>query len=781
MLERASAESRADEAGFKFFEDKVRPILANHCYECHGPASGDGKANLRLDSSSAVLKGGRSGPALIPGEPERSLMILAVRHEGDVSMPPKTKLAPNEISAIETWIKMGARWPGTTTSELPAKPTAGQPRWDDQARRFWAFQARGTVCPPEVVDLGWPLSPVDRFILTKLEAKGIQPAKPAHNRDLLRRATFDLIGLPPTPLESDAFLRDDDPLAFERALDRLLASPAYGERWGRHWLDLVRYADSNGMDDNLAYSDAWRYRDYVIATFNADKSFDQFLEEQLAGDLLAESDPKRRDELIVATGFLAIGPKMLAEDDPVKQQMDIVDEQLDTTSRVFMALTMGCARCHDHKFDPLEQSDYYALAGIFKSTQTMISHRVDSKWNTTGLGSIQAALRLDDLEQIIDRHDNLLVNGNPVRMPSGAREAHTELLEAAKREYAAIPKAMAVVEGTPGDLAIFLRGNHLTRGPLVARRFPAILTGRNGPALDPKHSGRLALARWLSGASHPLTARVIVNRVWRWHFGRGLVSSVDNFGKLGQLPTHPELLDWLANKLVSQGWSLKRLHKEIMLSRTYQMSTRWDRHAATVDPENSLLWRMPRRRLEAEELRDSILAAGGLLERRMRGTLLASSPFQDLSADGLARRPSLYESSRRSVYLPVLRGALHEMYRTFDFPDPAVSSGDRAVTTVATQALFMMNSPLVAESCSNLAAKLLADDCITEQDRLGQVCQSILRRPAEPEELEEWSAFLARYETFAISSGKDPAARHRMAWEGLCRALLSSNEFLYVE
>ena len=295
----------------------------------------------------------------------------------------------------------------------------------------------------------------------------------------------------------------------------------------------------------------------------------------------------------------------------------------------------------DHKFDPLETRDYYALAGIFKSTQTMISHRVDSKWNTTGLGSIQAALRLDDLEQIIDRHDNLLVNGNPDRMLAGAREAHTELLEAARKEYTAIPKAMAVVEGSPGDVEIFLRGNHLTRGPLVARRFPAILVGRDQPPLDPKHSGRLELARWLSTASHPLTARVIANRLWRWHFGRGLVSSVDNFGKLGRPPTHPELLDWLANRLVSEGWSLKRLHKEIVLSRTYQMSTRWDRHAAAVDPENSLLWRMPRRRLEAEELRDSILAAGGLLETRMRGTLLASSPFQDLSLGGLARRPSL--------------------------------------------------------------------------------------------------------------------------------------------
>jgi hypothetical protein len=781
MLEPALAGPAGDETGFKFFEDKIRQILAIHCFECHGPDSGAGKAKLRLDSLDAALKGGRSGPALVPGKPERSLMHLAVRHEGDIVMPPKTKLSQDKIDAIGVWIKMGAPWPGTGNSTAPAKQSATQPTSKDRSPNFWAFQARRDVRPPEVTERRWPLSAIDRFVLAKLESKEIHPAPPAEKRALLRRASLDLIGLPPTAAETEEFVNDSHLLAFRRLVDRLLASPRYGERWGRHWLDLARYADSNGMDDNLAYSDAWRYRDYVIAAFNADKPYDRFLEEQLAGDLLGESEPERRDELIVATGFLAIGPKMLAEDDPLKQQMDIVDEQLDTSSRVFMALTMGCARCHDHKFDPLEMSDYYALAGIFKSTQTMISHRVDSKWNTTGLGSLQAALRLDDLEQIIDRHDNALVNGNPNLMPAGAREAHTSLLEGAKKEYAAIPKAMAVVEGTPGDLEIFLRGNHLTRGPVVARRFPTVLAGRDHPALDRKHSGRLELARWLSRADHPLTARVIVNRVWRWHLGRGLVSSVDNFGKLGRLPTHPELLDWLANRLVSEGWSLKKLHREIMLSRTYQMSTRWDRQAAAVDPENSLLWRVPRRRLEAEELRDAILATGGLLESKMGGTVLASTPFQDLSAGGLSRKPSLYESPRRSVYLPVLRGALHEMYRTFDFPDPAVSSGDRAATTVATQALFMMNSSIVAASCSNLATKLLGDGRRTEEDQLARACHLILGRPAESEEIEEWSRFLKSYETTAYASQEGNGDGRRMAWEGLCRALMSSNEFLYVE
>ncbi len=768
-------------AGFKFFEDSVRPILAGRCYECHGPASGAGKAKLRIDSLEAILKGGRSGPALVKGVPDQSLLILAVRHEVDVAMPPKTKLPKNEIDILVSWVKMGAPWPETGQGTMRTTSLAGGPRWDDRARGFWAFQPRREVAPPNVADARWPLSAIDRFILAKLEGKKIAHAVPAGKREVLRRATLDLTGLPPSAAEIDAFVADRSPLALERVLDRLLASPHYGQRWGRHWLDLVRYADSNGMDDNLAYSDAWRYRDYLIASFNADKPFDQFVREQLAGDLLTEAEPARRDELVVATGFLAIGPKMLAEDDPVKQQMDIVDEQLDTTCRVFMALSMGCARCHDHKFDPLDMSDYYGLAGIFKSTRTMLSHRVDSKWNVTGLGELAAALRLDDLEEIIDRHDNLLVNGNPERMGAGVREAHTKLLEEAKREYAGIPKAMAVVDGTAGDLEIFLRGNHLTRGPVVPRRFPAILAGNDQRSIDSKHSGRLELARWLTEPSHPLVARVIVNRVWRWHFGRGLVGSVDNFGRLGQLPTHPELLDWLANRLVKEGWSLKRLHKEIMLSSAYQMSTQWDQHASGADPENSLWWRMPRRRMEAEELRDSILLAAGLLDLRMGGTLIQTAPFQDLSSGGVSRSPAIYESFRRSIYLPILRGALYEVYRVFDFPDPASSIGDRSITTVAAQALFMMNSRILERASTSLAASLLEDTQVSDRERMTRACQRILGRPAAEEELELWAKFLERYCAAAASTGRDPAVTRGLAWQGLCRALFSSNEFMYVE
>ncbi|HTI51787.1 MAG TPA: DUF1549 domain-containing protein, partial [Planctomycetaceae bacterium] len=460
-------DSRAADAEIRFFENKVRPLLVKRCYECHGPDSDEGEGELRVDSLEGLLKGGKSGPAIVPGEPSRSLLVLAVRHDGAVAMPPKKRLPQAEIDGLTAWVKQGAPWPGAgtgakSTNKFPAPDSsaAASPQWDETTRNFWAFQPARPPRLPSVADATWPRSPIDQFLLSRLEAAGLRPAPPADKRTLLRRATINLWGLLPTPEESAAFVDDRSADAWERVIDRLLGSPRYGERAARHWLDIVRYADSNGMDDNLAYGDAWRYRDYVIAAFNADKPYDRFIEEQLAGDLLAEEDPAHRDELLVATGFLALGPKMLAEDDPVKQQMDIVDEQLDTTCRVFLALTMGCARCHDHKFDPLSMRDYYALAGIFKSTQTMLTFRVDSKWNATALGNPAENLRLDDLEQIIDRHDNALVNGNSNRMSADERATHARLLAEAQQDYAKIPKAMAVADGIPADLEVFLRGNH---------------------------------------------------------------------------------------------------------------------------------------------------------------------------------------------------------------------------------------------------------------------------------------------------------------------------------
>ena len=636
-----------------------------------------------------MLTGGGSGPVILPGEPNRSLLVLAIRHDTFVQMPPKTKLPTHEVQILTDWVKMGAYWPGSPgpdpTEKVPpeetARPAAQKVEFTREQKSFWGFQPVVKQPIPKVRDSDWPQSPIDYFTLAKLEARGLRPARLADKRTLIRRATIDLHGLPPTPEEVVAFLADDSPKAFARVVDRLLASPRYGERWARHWLDVARYADSNGMDDNLAYADAWRYRDYVIAAFNKDKPYDQFVREQRAGDLLTTWGDENRDECLIATGFLMIGPKMLAEDDPVKQQLDIADEQLDTASRAFMGLTMGCARCHDHKFDPLLTADYYSLVAIFKSTETMLSFRVDSKWNATALRTVEDDYRLSELEQTIDLHDNILVNGNREEISAEERKQHEQLLEKAKEEYASIPKAMAVTEGEVQDMPTLLRGNHLTPGQMVPRRFPRILAGEKQTPIGNQESGRRELAAWLASADHPLTARVMVNRIWKWHFGHGIVRSPDNFGRLGEPPDNQLLLDWLAIQFVESGWSIKTMNRLIMLSSAYQMSTALDPYAAQIDPENRLLWRMNRARMEAEAIRDSLLATSAQLDLTMGGSLLPYQSFLNLSGEGNARDPALYDSKRRSVYLPILRSALYEVFEAFDFSDPAVMNGRRSTTT----------------------------------------------------------------------------------------------------
>ena len=577
---------------------------------------------------------------MVPGDPRKSLFILAINHDTFVQMPPKTKLPQAEVQTLTEWVRAGAPWPN---AEVPAaQPSVGrsdQAEFTEEEKSFWALQPVVEPVVPTVENPGWARTSIDRFVLAQLEAKGLRPAPAADKRTLIRRATIDLHGLPPTPEQVAAFLADDSSGAFARIVERLLASPRYGERWGRHWLDVARYADSNGMDDNLTYADAWRYRDYVIAAFNKDKPYDQFVREQLAGDLLTTWSDENRAECLIATGLLMVGPKMLAEDDPVKQQMDIADEQLDTSARAFMGLTMGCARCHDHKFDPVRIADYYSLAGIFKSTGTMISYRVDSKWNATALEGPNLNERLSELEREIDAHDDVLVNGNMEKMSSEEREEHEQSLEAAKREYASIPKAMAVTEGKVEDLPIFLRGNHLTPGKLVRRGFPRVLAGDQQSLISDKQSGRMELAEWLTRPEHPLTARVMMNRVWKWHLGQGIVRTPDNFGHLGEWPDNQPLLDWLAIRFVEGGWSVKSMHRLIMLSSTYQMSTTSNHRALGIDPENRLLWRRDRRRMEGEVIRDSLLAVSGQLDLTMGGTLLPHMNFVNLSDKGKARRP----------------------------------------------------------------------------------------------------------------------------------------------
>jgi mono/diheme cytochrome c family protein len=744
----------------RFFETNVRPVLVEKCQSCHGPDKQ--KGGLRLDSRSALLAGGDSGPAAIPGKPSESRLVEAVAYADELRMPPKGKLAAKEIADLTAWVKMGAPWPyGDAKPSVQVRPAGAVTAAD---RAFWSFRP---VADPAASKPGASL---DGFIRAKLEAAGLKPAPPADKRTLLRRVTFDLTGLPPTPAEVVAFLADESPDAFATVVDRLLASSAYGEKWGRHWLDVARYADSNGSTVNHAHGNAWRYRDYVVNSFNADKPFDRFVREQLAGDLLPFTSENQRWEQLVGTGFLVLGPKTLDELDAPKMEMDIVDEQVDTTGRAFLGLTLGCARCHDHKFDPLPTADYYALAGIFKSTRTMeyfgrINEKVP-KW-------LEQPLAVgDELAKYEEHRKAILANrgeaerlGVPPAGPAGekARQRLKVLTDERTKLEAAAPKtptAMSVREGTPADARVNIRGNHLNLGPSAPRGFPRVLAGDNQPEVA-SGSGRLELANWVASKDNPLTARVFVNRVWHWHFGRGLVGSPDNFGKLGEKPTHPELLDWLAARFVEGGWSVKKLHRLILLSATYRQAAVGDPATAAKDPENRLLGRFNRRRLTAEEIRDAALAVSGELDRTMGGSLL-KTPNREYITGQAAKTPEQYDSLRRSVYLPVIRNGVYELFAAFDFPEPSMIAGRRATTTVPGQALFLINGEWTAARAGKLAGRLPADG-----DRLGAVYALVYGRPPTAAERERVGRFLREYD------GE--------AWPAVCQALLASNEFFYVD
>jgi cytochrome c553 len=760
----AAPAAAAPVPGTEQFEKKVRPLLAARCWQCHGPEKARG--GLRLDSAAGLAKGGDSGPVVVAGKPGASRLIQAVRHTGDLKMPPKERLSEQEIADLVAWVAAGAVWPGDSHS-LPA--AAG---FTPEQKAFWAFRPVKVVPPPPVRMAGWPTSPVDRFILARLEEKGLTPAPPADKRTLLRRVTFDLTGLPPTPAEVDAFVQDEAPDAFARVVDRLLASPHYGERWGRHWLDVVRYADSTANDANAVMRFAFRYRDYVIGAFNQDKPYDRFVVEQLAGDLLGPLTPQpplpprgegKQDkslpplpsvgeggrggegDRIIATGFLMVGPKALAETDKEQSRLDIVDDQIDVTGRAFLGLTLACARCHDHKFDPIPTRDYYALAGIFRSTEVF----QDENRNATMWQEWPLFAQPD---------------GKPFLV-------------------------MAPKEGKAADLRVHIRGSRFNLGSVAPRHFPQILAGaEQQPPLPAGQSGRLQLARWIASPSNPLTARVMVNRIWQGHFGTGLVATGDNFGMRGEKPSHPELLDWLADRFVAGGWSVKALHRLLLLSSTYQMASIPNARALQADPSDRLLWRMPRRRLEAEEVRDALLAASGRLEREVGGGELMAIVVKTAEAIDAKRGfyvprvksdHECYHSDRRSVYLPVIRNALPEVLALFDAADPNGVTARRNDTTVPSQALYLLNNPFVREQALHLAKAVQAG--AGDEDRLRCVYGRILGRPPTAEEVTEGLEFLRAYGEKARAAGRSGADSRLTAWRSYCQMLFCTNEFLYVD
>ncbi|MDR3638345.1 MAG: PSD1 and planctomycete cytochrome C domain-containing protein [Isosphaeraceae bacterium] len=795
----AAPAATPDPAGVEFFEKKVRPLLVEQCYSCHSAQAKRLRANLYLDSEQGWLKGGDLGPAVTPGDPKASLLITAIRHEDDLKMPPKGKLSDDQVAVLTRWIAMGAPAPLATT----ATPAAAKRSIDlAKGREFWAFKPPTEPPLPAVKNAAWPRNGLDRLILAALEAKGLTPAPEADKRTLIRRATFDLTGLPPTPDEIQAFLADNSPEAFAKVVDRLLDSPHYGERWGRHWLDVARYADSNGLDENVAHGNAWRYRDYVIAAFNNDKPYDQFVLEQLAGDLLPTESPAARNERLIATGFLSLGPKVLAEPDEKKMEMDLVDEQVDTVGRAFLGLTLGCARCHDHKFDPIGTADYYGLAGIFKSTRTMETFTKVAKWYENPLASDadlarkaafdqEVAAKKKAIQSLIDDANKRLKadKGDAFTLPKDPEPLYPKETQAALKrqrdELAAfeknapeMPSAMGVTEGQIADTQIHVRGSHTSLGAAIPRRVPLVLTAAQAPAFSMAQSGRLELARWLVEGNHPLTSRVMVNRLWRWHFGRGLVGSTDNFGALGERPSNPLLLDWLARQFVEGGWSIKSTHRLIMLSSTYRMSSDDNPAAARVDPENRLLGRMNRRRLEAEAIRDALLAVGGPLDPTMGGSLLQVKN-RAYFFDHTSRDTTGYDTGRRSVYLPVVRNHLYDMFDLFDSTDASVTNGDRATTTVAPQALFMLNGDLVLRSARALAAGLLDRPGLDDAGRVALLYERAYGRPPSDEESKRAATYLERLGRVLAGEGKGPITRLDV-WQALCQVVLASNEFLTI-
>ncbi len=894
----------------EFFEKRVRPVLAEHCLSCHGAKKQ--MSGLRLDSREALLRGGDNGPVVEPGRPDRSPLVRAVRHEGDRKMPPKRKLDPAQADALAAWVKMGAPWPAT------GAVTGGDA---DAWKRHWAFRPVATPPPPAVRRADWPRTRVDRFILSRLEVKGLTPSPAADRRTLVRRATFDLLGLPPTPEEVAAFEADRSPDAWEKVVDRLLASPHYGERWGRHWLDVARYADTKGyvFFEEAEYPWAWTYRDYVIRAFNEDLPYDRFVLEQLAADRLDLGGDKRP---LTAMGFLVLGGRFMSN------VHDILDDRIDVVTRGLLGLTVSCARCHDHKFDPVPTRDYYSLYGVFASAveptvpplffdpprtaeyekfekelkgreqklaqfvrakhdevvaaakkraaeylQAVLAMRdqpdteefmliadgsdlnptmltrwrayvrrtqranspvfaawhvfaalpekdfaarakvavkqlasgpvnarvlqaftekppanmadvarrygeqlnaVEEKWQAavkcasdakTAAPSALPDAAEEELRQVFHGpgaapNVSMSLFGDLALLPDRPSQGKLQELRKAVEQWRATgpgapPRAMVLTDlPTPVEPRVFVRGSPNNLGEAVPRRFLEVLAGKDRRSFT-EGSGRLELARAIASKDNPLTARVMVNRVWAWHFGEGLVRTPSDFGLRSEPPTHPELLDHLATAFMAGGWSLKKLHRLILLSAVYQQQSIDRPECRRIDPENALLWRMNRRRLDFEATRDALLAVSGRLDRRVGGPSVKDL----LSAS----------ANRRTLYGHLDRLNVPGLYRTFDFPSPDATSPQRAETTVPQQALFLMNSLFAQDCARQLIARSDVGRIKDAGGRVGHLHRLLFGRAPGPDECRLAEAFLRWGNT-------SPAS-----WESYAQALLLTNEFLFVD
>lgn len=758
------------EGDAEFFEKRIRPLLVDRCEICHSAAKGKSSGGLSLDTREGWQKGGDSGSAIIvPGKPEESLLVRAVRYADDgPQMPPKEKggkLTDAEIALVVEWVSRGAPDPRIAQVRIGGMTP-------DEVKSWWSFQNVQPVKPPDVKNASWTRAEIDRFVLAKLEQQGFTPASAADRRTLIRRATFDLTGLPPTPAEIEAFVGDADDDAFAQVVDRLLASPAYGQRWARHWLDLVRYADYYDANPktrtgSCELTEAWRYRDWVVDALNSDLPYDQFIIHQIAGDLL----PSPVGEEIypaglIATTFLTNGVWDRGDADKEKIVSDMADDNIDTVGKAFLGLTLGCARCHDHKFDPILTEDYYALAGIFYSSHILAdlgAKGAEYVMNRTPLVPPAVAAKRDEqVKQIADFNAKITeLDKKSPRTPEedASRAQFIQQRDKLQGELPPEPPlAIAMREGgQPGglfpgiqDVPIHVRGSYTKLGSVVPRRMPKFLAGDLQPPIT-AGSGRRELANWVASKDNPLTARVIVNRIWQWHFGEGLVRTPSNFGKLGEAPSHPELLDYLAARFVEEGWSIKNLHRQIMLSATYQQSSRTSRETSERDPENRWLSRFSARRLEGEAIRDAMLFVSGQL---------------DVSPGGPAGDD--FTIARRSLYVQTARWDRSGYATLFDAANPDSSTEKRNISTVAPQALLMLNHEFILSQAKQLAQRLIRDVPNDEAARIQLAYQILFGRAATAEEL-------------AVARQVFGPAPDEASWTDLAHVLLWSNEFVFVD
>jgi len=736
-LPAAAADMTPDQRAF--FESKIRPVLVKQCYECHSQTSKKLGGKLLLDAPSEMIAGGESGPAVIPGKPDESLIVQAVRYDG-LEMPPKKRLPENIVNDFAEWVKMGAPDPRTE----PPKVVKKGPQ-----EPLWSLQPISDPKPPSVKNASWPRQSLDAFVLAKIEQNGLAPAPDAETATLKRRLSFDLIGLPPSDSSEMS-----DPSDY---VDALLNSPHFGEKWARHWLDVARYAESNGNDGlsrNPSFPHAWRYRDYVIRAFNEDLPYDRFIAEQIAGDLLPADSPAQRDRQLIATGLLALGAK------PAKAmnenfEMDVIADQINVIGSGILGLSVGCARCHDHKTDPIPTRDYYALAGIFRSSETMWGAAAHQGLTApqTPLHELQAAAKVlprAELEPII--------KANPPHRPPAKPSF----------KYAAdAPLAMGVRDAKKiEDCKLNIDGESKKLGAAIPRGFLSACGG--GTVVDLKQSGRLELAQWLASPRNPLTARVFVNRVWLQLFGEGLVTTPNDFGLSGEGPTHPELLDHLATRFMREGWSIKKLIRTIVLSRTYQMASR--------SGDAPWLSHHLRRRLDAETIRDTMLAAtGDLNPQPASGSLIQ---HRDVLINEL---PSLHQlSTQRSIYLLMLRNSMPPDLTPFNLPDATTVLDKRDSSALATQSLYLLNNAFIIEQSRRFAKRLLQTSTESEK-RIAAAYRAALGRDATAAELQRGLDFIREADSMLVSTQTDHPRRELDTWAAFCQALLASNELRYVD